>query len=230
MRNKYKAVAIKYAEQAASGEIICGAEIAAAAKRFLLDLERDEYELHEKEPDFVCRIIEKFMVHKQGEAIDGTPLTNTPLILQPWQVFIIYNLVGFYFRGTSERRYKEAFICVPRKSGKTLLIAALAFALALLECRSGSKIYIVAASQKQACQSFDDILYTLRYRQMIDDFRVRDNNAEHSVALQLYDERGSPNGSIDIEALASNPDAQDSFNCNIAIADRRTCPFLRAIA
>lgn len=204
---------------AASGELICGAEVKAAAERFLRDMERDDLTLRTKEPDFVCGIIERLMVHKQGEALDGTPLTNTPLMLQPWQVFIVYNIVGFYLKGTKERRYKEAFIFVPRKSGKTMFIAALAFALALLERKSGAKIYIVAAALKQACQSFDDILHTLRYREIIQDFRVRDNNAEHSVQYEFSDERGRPDGSIYIEALASNPDAQDSFNCNIAIAD-----------
>ena len=219
MDKSYKPVALEYARAAAAGDIICGAEVTAAAKRFLTDLEREDLELHTKEPDFVCGIIERLMVHKQGQALDGSPLTNTPLRLQPWQIFNVYNIVGFYYRGTKERRYKEAFIFVPRKQGKTLFIAALAFALALLERKSGAKIYIVAASQKQACQSFEDILYTLRYREMIEDFRVRDNNAEHSVRYEFTDESGRPDGSIEIEALASNPDAQDSFNCNIAIAD-----------
>jgi len=216
---RYKSVALKYAKAAANDEINCGAEIKAAARRFLADMEREDIELHTKEPDFVCSVIERIMVHKQGENLDGKPLTNTPLILQPWQIFIIYNLVGFYFKGSSERRYKEAFIFIPRKNGKTLFIAALAFALALLERRSGARIYIVAASLKQACQSFENILYTLKFRGMIDDFRVRDNNAEHSIHCDFYDENGFPNGSIDIEALAANPDVQDSFNCNIAIAD-----------
>ena len=219
MGKTYKPVALKYARAAAAGDLICGAEVKAAAVRFLADLEREDLTLHTKEPDFVCGIIEKLMVHKQGQALDGTPLPGTPLILQPWQVFIVYNLMGFYFKGTNERRYKEAFIFIPRKSGKTLFVAALAFALALLERKSGAKIYIVAAALKQACQSFEDILYTLRYREMIDDFRVRDNNAEHSVHYDFTDDRGRPDGSIDIEALASNPDTHDSFNCNIAIAD-----------
>ena len=65
-----------------------------------------------------------------------------------------------------------------------------------------------------------DLERTLQYyREMIDDFRVRDNNAEHSVHYDFTDDRGRPDGSIDIEALASNPDTHDSFNCNIAIAD-----------
>lgn len=213
MAKRYKNIALQYAEDVANGKVIAGKEIVLACKRFLDDLKRDDLELHEREPDFVCGIIEKLVVHRQGEAIDGTPLMNTPLILLPWQIFIIYNLTGFYFKGTNERRYKEAFIFVPRKSGKTLLVAALAFALSLLERKSGAKTYIVAASQKQACEAFDDIVFTLESRGMMDDFRKRDNNAEHSLHADLDD------GSIDIEALASNPDVHDSFNCNIAIAD-----------
>jgi phage terminase large subunit-like protein len=44
-------------------------------------------------------------------------------------------------------------------------------------------------------------------------FRVIDNNQEHSIQGDLGD------GSIFIQALAANPDTQDSFNCNLAIAD-----------
>ena len=218
-KKSYKDIAIRYAQDAASGKAVCGNEVVLAAKRFLADLERDDLELHTTEPDFVIGIVEKLMVHQQGEALDGTPLMNTPLLFQPWQIFIVYNLVGFYFKGTNERRYKEALIFVPRKNGKSLFAAALAFGLSLLERKSGAKIYIVAAALKQACESFNDIIHTIKYRQMEDDFKIRDNNAEHSIRSELYDEDGKPDGTIHIEALASNPDAQDSFNCNIAIAD-----------
>ena len=219
MAKSYKSRAIEYAKSVCAGKKIAGKEIILACARFLKDLERDELKLHTKEPDFVIGIIERLMVHQQGEALSGEPLKNKPLLLQDWQIFIIYNLVGFYYKGTKERRFKEGFIFIPRKNGKTLFVAALAFGLALLERRSGAKIYIVAASLKQACESFHDIVYTLRYRGMIEEFRVRDNNAEHSIHYEFVDEDGRPVGSIDIEALASNPDVQDSFNCNIAIAD-----------
>ena len=218
-KKSYKDIAIKYARGAASGQLICGAEVVLAAKRFLSDLERDDLELHTTEPDFVIGIVERLMVHQQGEALDGTPLMNTPLIFQPWQVFIVYNLIGFYFKGTKERRYKEALIFLPRKNGKTMFSAALAFGLSLLERKSGAKIYIVAAALKQACESFQDIIHTIKYRGMYEDFKIRDNNAEHSIRYELLDDDGKPDGTIHIEALASNPDAQDSFNCNIAIAD-----------
>ena len=231
---RYKRIAVAYAKACAAsaevawetvedaekaGVIICGAEIQAAARRFLSDLERRDLTLRMRDADFVCNIIERVFVHNQGQALDGAPLTNTPFRLQPWQVFIIVNLLGFYYKGTRERRYKEAFIYVPRKNGKTIFAAALAFALGLLERRSGVKIYIVAASLKQATESFNDILYTIRFRGMSDEFRIRNNNAEHSIHHDFIDENDLPCGYLTIEALASNPEAQDSFNAPISIAD-----------
>lgn len=215
----YKETAIQYAREVLEGKRKAGKEVIMAAARFMKDLKREDLELRPKAPDLVIGIIEKLMVHKQGEDMSGRSLVNTPLILQPWQIFIVYNLVGFYYKGTNDRRYKEAFIFVPRKNGKTLFVAGLAWGLAILERASGSKLYIVAASQKQAQQSFEDILYMLRVRGLVGKFRVRNNNAEHSLSYDFLDSSGKPCGSIYIEALASNPDVQDSFNSNIAIAD-----------
>lgn len=208
----YKIQVIQYAEDVVSGKRKAGGNI-RECKRFLDDLKRDDIELRTHSPDLAINIINGLMVHKQGEDLDGNSLVNTPLYLQDWQMFIIYNLLGFWFTGTNERRYKEAFIFVPRKNGKTTFIAALAYAISLIDAKAGSKLYIVGASQKQAIQSFDVIRYSLRHKGFDKEFRIRDNNAEHSI----YGEFG--NGSMLIEALASNPDTQDSFNCNVAIAD-----------
>lgn len=218
MSKRYKQIAVNYAKKVVKGEIIAGNN-KRECERFLRDLEDERFEYKHEKPDLVCNVIEKFMVHKQGEDLKGNALTNTPLLLQPWQIFIVCNLVGFYYKGTNERRYKEAFIFLPRKSGKSFFAAALAFALGILERKAGSIIYITAASQQQSMESFRDIVYTLKYRQILNEFRVLDSAIEHSVSCQFEDEFGRPDGSIYIRALAANPDAQDSLNCNIAIAD-----------
>ena len=215
----YKAIALKYVDDVLAGKKIVGKEIILACARFRKDLKDTRFELHTKEPDLVIGIIEKTIVHKQGEDLNGRSLMNEPFRLEPWEIFIVYNLVGFYYKGTNERRFKEAFIYIPRKNGKTSFIAALAWGLAILERKSGATIYVVAAALKQAKQAFDFIIYSLKAKGIIDDFRILDNNGEHSINYQFLDYDGNPNGSIRIEALAANPDSQDSFNCNIAIAD-----------
>jgi phage terminase large subunit-like protein len=195
-----------------SRKIACKEQI-QCCQRFLDDLRNPDYEFNSKDAEFVISIIEKTFVHDQGEKLDGTPLRGEPFLLEPWQKFIIYNLVGFYYKGTKIRRFKEAFIYIPRKNGKTRFAAALAWALGLLERRSGSKCYIVGAALEQSLQSFNFILFNLDELGEKDNFRVLDNNQEHSISGNLGD------GSIYIKALAANPDRQDSLNCNIAIAD-----------
>lgn len=210
--------ALTYAQNVTSGKVRAGNN-KRECQRFLDDLKRDDLELREKDANFVCGFIEQFFVHQKGEDLKGHSLKNKPLLLQDWQIFIVFNLLGWFKPGTNERRYKEAFIFVPRKSGKSLFVAALSLALGFLERRSGSTIYITAAALKQSAETFDKIIYTLRVKGVIDEFRVRDNNAEHSISKTFLDDKGIPVGSIHIEAMAANPDRQDSFGCNICIAD-----------
>lgn len=210
---------LDYVDQIVTGKKIAGKEIVQACERFQADLKNKAFDFRVRDAEFVIAIVEKTLVHKKGEALDGTPLLGTPLRLEPWQKFIIFNLLGFFFHGTKERRYKEAFIYVPRKNGKTTFIAALAWGLALLERASGSTVYIVAAVLDQALQSYDFLVFNLEQMGESENFHLLDNNAEHSFDRQFIDSNGKVSGSLKVEALASNPKSQDSYNCNIAIAD-----------
>lgn len=209
----YKEIAIKYADDCIAGIEIVSDDIVNSCKRFKEDLLREDLELRTQEPDLVISIMETFFVHKQGEAADGTPLQGQPLKLEPWQIFIVYNLLGFWYKGKNETKYKEAWIELGRKNGKTSFIAALSFAIALVRRRSGSKIYVVAAALKQALESFDFIMFSLKYKKITNEFLIKNSYVEHSIKKEFED------GSLEIQILASNPDAQDSFNCNVAIAD-----------
>lgn len=206
-------IVFKYAKSIVVGEKVACKELIQGCKRFFKDLDNPKYEFNPKDAEFVIQVIEKTFVHAQGEKLDGTPLRGTPFLLEPFHKFIIYNLLGFYHKGTKIRRYKEAFIFIPRKNIKTSFAAALSWALGILERRSGSKIYIVAAVLKQALESFNFINFNLKQMGEEDNFRIIDNNQEHSISGDLGE------GSLYIQALAANPDAQDSLNCNIAIAD-----------
>lgn len=215
-----KQTAIQYAKDVVSGkEKRAGAEVVAACERFLADLERDDLELRTRDPDTAIAIMEQTLVHNKGEDMDGNPLLGRPFRLEPFQVFIVYNLLGFFYKGTNNRRFKEAFIELARKNGKTSFVAALAWAVAIMQRRSGSTVYIVANALKQAMQAFNFLLFSLQYQKLIDKFEVQNNSFNHSIKYIFKDENGRPDGMIEIVALASNPDSQDSFNCNFAIAD-----------
>lgn len=219
MKKKHYADRAKqYALDVVSGKVIIGEDVVNSCKRFLKDLERTDLEFRPDVADAACSIMEGLLVHRKGETLAGLPLMGKPFMLDPWEVFIVYNLLGFYYAGKDERRFKEAFIMVGRKNGKTSFIAGLALAVAIIQRKSGSTVYVVAAALKQALESFNFLLFSLQYKGIIDKFKVKDNSFEHSIKY-TFTKNGRPDGTIDIQVLASNPDAQDSFNCNFAIAD-----------
>lgn len=204
---------MEYANNIVEGRKIACREQIQVCERFLRDLKNAEYDFNPKDAEFVIGIIERTFVHAQGEKLDGSPLRGEPFLLEPFHKFQIYNLLGFFHTETIIRRFKEAFIYIPRKNIKTSFAAALAWALGILNRKSGSKVYIVAAALKQSLESFNFINFNLEQMGEKESFRVIDNNQEHSIQGDLGD------GSIFIQALAANPDRQDSLNCNIAIAD-----------
>lgn len=208
---------LEYAESIRDGKKIACTELRQAISRFFADLENPEYELDPKAPEFCIGIIEKTLCHQQGEKLDGTPLRGTPFLLEPWQKFIIYNLVGFKLAGTDIVRFHEALVFVPRKQGKTAWAGSLAWALSLWYRKSGAKMYIASAALMQSLETFNFLSYNIR--RMGEDAKdggstkIIDNNNEHSLTAEL------PDGSFFIRALAANPDSQDSLNANICIVD-----------
>ena len=208
---------ITYAEGIVSGRILANAYRVKGCQRFLDDLKNPAYDFRPRDAEFCIGIIEKTICHQQGEWMDGKPLRGSPFLLTDFHKFIIYNLLGFKLAGTNINRFHEALIFIPRKNIKTSFAAALAYALGLLYRRSGSKIYVVAAAQNQTMETFQFLKYNIvrlgEDRERGGPFRIIDNNNEHSISAEMG------GGLFSLKALAANPDAQDSFNCNIAIAD-----------
>ena len=129
-----------YVNGVLSGETVACREIVQACERYQRDLQNPKWDFRPEPANEIIGIIETTICHKQGEFLDATPLRGTPFLLLPYHKFIIYNLFGFYIAGTKERRFKEAVDFVPRKNIKTTFAVALAWAVALYERKSGSKV------------------------------------------------------------------------------------------
>ena len=217
LKAKHWDIVLQYAESIRDGSKVACIETKQAVDRFFKDLGNPAYWMDYKDPEFCIQIIEKTLCHQQGERLDGTPLRGTPFMLEPFHMFIIYNLVGFKLAGTNIVKYHEALIYIPRKNIKTTFAAGLAWSLSLLRRKSGAKCYITSAALQQSLESFNFLKYNInRMGENAKDggtIKVIDNNNEHSFESSL------PDGSFFIRALAANPDAQDSLNCNIAICD-----------
>lgn len=216
---EYEADVESYVDGILTGEAKSCVEIRQACERYRRDLENPAWDFRAEPANEIIAIIETTICHQQGEFQDATPLRGTPFLLLPYHKFIVYNIMGFWVAGTQKRRFKEALDFVPRKNIKTTFCAALAWALALYERRSGSKVYEVGGALKQALEGFDFLKYNLRRLQITTDddpvsgLRIINNNMERSITGDVGD------GFLSINALASSPDKQDSFNANIVLAD-----------
>ena len=221
MRGKYAETVWNYVQSVLNGERIACRDLTLGCRRFAEMVESGKYDIKTKDADFVIGIIEATFKHRQGENLKGEPMRGKPFLLEPWQKFCLYAMLIFFKPGTEERLVKEAFIFIPRKNSKTLFAAAIAYGLAILERASGAKVYVVGAALKQAMESFDNwrynienSLYGSRKEAEADGWKILNNSFGHSISHENL-----AGGSISLNALASNPDKQDSFNCNIVIAD-----------
>ncbi len=206
----------RYVDSVLTGERRACPEIVQACERYRRDLGSDRWDFRAEAANEVIAIIETTICHQRGERLDASPLCGEPFLLMPYHKFVVYNVLGFFIKGTQERRYKEALVFVPRKNAKTTFAAALAWALALYNRRSGSAVYEIGGSLTQAMIGFDFLRYNLRRLAIttkedpVAGLRVIDNNTTHSISGALAD------GSVEINAIAT---PQDGLLASIIIAD-----------
>ena len=72
-----------------------------------------------------------------------------PFQLEPWQQALVGNLFGWK-RRDGLRRYREAFLFVPRKCGKSELAGGLGCLLTFADREPGAQVYCAAADREQA--------------------------------------------------------------------------------
>ncbi|VWX51771.1 terminase large subunit [Novosphingobium sp. 9U] len=109
----------------------------------LRDLERADLVFDVEEVDKVCEFVGA-LPHVIG------PLSGEPIKLEPFQVFILANIFGFLKRDTGLRKYREAFILLPRGNAKSTLAAAIALYMTFMLGQGGAEGYSGATSLDQA--------------------------------------------------------------------------------
>lgn len=90
-----------------------------------------------------CQWIETYCCHTEARWY------ATPFTLSPWQVFVTRQVFGWK-RPDGTRVYREAWIEIPRKNGKTEFAAALGLLLLIAEGEAGGQVYSIAGDEAQA--------------------------------------------------------------------------------
>lgn len=143
--------AFRYARQVEAGEIPVCRFVTLACARFLRDLEREDwiYRYDEALADHAARWIE-MLPHTKGR----WAAKQEPIVLQGWQCFLVCNLFGWIHRETGLRRFREAYVEVPRKSGKSLLAAAIGAYMFAADGDFGAEVFSGATTEQQAWEVF----------------------------------------------------------------------------
>jgi phage terminase large subunit-like protein len=129
--------------------------------------------------------------------------------LEPWQRDILATLYGWK-RQDGTRRYREAFIAVPRKNGKTTLCAGIGIYHLACDGEQGPEVYCAASSRDQATLLFDPAAQMVR-----NNIRMKDALAIHETVKRIVDHRsGGFFRAIPAEAASSH-----GFNASAVIFD-----------
>lgn len=137
----------KYVEDVVSGNVVVGENIKLACNRFRNDQQRDDLEFREDVVDNAIDFIGT-LKHFTGKS------SGQNFILEPWQAFIVANIVGWYWKGTNTRRYSSSYIEISRKQGKTALAAALCIYFLIADGEDGAEVDLAANSKDQAKIAF----------------------------------------------------------------------------
>lgn len=162
------------------------------------------YRFDAEEAERIVVFLERYCRHFQGD------WAGQPLILGEWQKRMLRILFGWR-RADGSRRFREAWIEIARKNGKTLLAAGIGLYLLVADGEPGGEVYVTATTKKQA------LICHKAARRMVDASpalakRVRVPKAES--ANLVYEKLGAK-----MEILSSDWGSTDGLNPSGDIRD-----------
>lgn len=196
----------RYAEAVVGGEIDACKYVKQACERHLRDMETPPvgYEYKEALAERVCQFIE-LCPHIKGELAKREELIK----LEDWQAFIVCSVFGWVDEN-GNRRFRKAYIEVPRGNGKSSLTSPLGLYMLVMDGEQGAEVYSAATTRQQARIVFRDAQAMAR---KMPHFRKRFGVevSAHAVA-QL-----SSNSTF--QALSADGHTLDGLNIHFAVID-----------
>lgn len=193
-----------YAHQVVAGEVPAGQWHRLACARHLRDLETAETRGLRWRPELVAKLVlfSRLCKHFKGE------LAGQPIHLEPWEVFILGSLFGWVRVEDGLRRYRNAFVELPRGQGKSTLAAIIALYMTFFDGEPGAEGYCFATKKDQAK------IVLRAARRFVLSSKVLKSRIQ-ALRYNLHDE--DTESKLDI--LGSDSDNQDGLRPQVAIAD-----------
>lgn len=208
--NKYTLAAQHYAQQVAAGDVLVCKWTRLAVERQVADLAKEPSDawpwvFNHDAAARPCEFIE-LLPHIKGKWAAERRL----LVLEPWQCFILTTVFGWVHRETGLRRFREGYVEVPRKNGKSALSSGLGLYMLAADGEHGAEIYSAATTRDQARIVFDD---AKAMAERLPDLRTHLGVAilAHSITVAHTASKFAP--------LAAEASTQDGLNVHCGIID-----------
>jgi len=133
-----------------------------------------------------------------------------PFDLEPWQRAIVGAMYGWKSIKTGLRRFREVFIYVPRKNGKTMLAAGLVLAALFVDDEPGAQVYSAAAEREQAA---------LVYRQAAGMIAREPKLADRCKVYKTFKSIEIPSTNSVYKALSADADTKHGLGAHMVIVD-----------
>ncbi|MBR1437750.1 MAG: terminase large subunit [Synergistaceae bacterium] len=146
--------------------------------------------------------IERFCKQSKGE------WAGQPLKLLPFQRAFISALFGFVDKATGLRRFRETFLYMSRKNGKTETLSAIALYCLIADKEAGAEVYCAATKKAQARILFDEVLNMVR----------QSPDLSHILRKRKADLYCAPMFAK-MQPLGKNADTLDGLNAYLIIID-----------
>lgn len=139
---------LAYYQGITDGSIIVGRWVRMWYEYIINGLEKGSFFYDAKKANKAIKFIEGFCRHHEGA------LAPQFIKLELWQKALVSVLFGI-MDGNGYRQFREVFVVIARKNGKTLLAAAIAAYMAYLDGEYGGRIYFAAPKLEQAGLCYD---------------------------------------------------------------------------
>lgn len=192
---------LAYYQAIRNGSEVVGDKIRMLYEILVSGIEAGTYIYSAKKAGNAIRFIEKYVRHNKGK------LGGQLLKLELWQKAMVSAIFGIVDE-TGNRQFREVFIVLGRKMGKTLLAAGIIAYEAYVDGEFGSEIYCVAPKLDQADLVFSAFEFTKDSTPVF-------KNRTKKRKTDLYIKQSNTT----IKKISFNEKKADGYNPQLTIAD-----------
>ena len=192
---------LKYYQAITDGSLVVSKWIKIIFEYVIKGLENKSFFYSQKKANAAILFIEKFCHHHEGELAPGR------IKLELWQKAFLSVLFGI-IDDKGARQFREIFLVVGRKNGKTLLAAAIAEYCTFLDGEYGARIYFAAPKLDQAALCFDAY-----YQMILQEPELNEMAKKRRTDIYIAESNST------VKPLAFNAKKSDGLNISLCVAD-----------